>query len=263
MEMNPTADNPGMEPTVPAAPAVPTTEPTVEPSAPVIEPAAPKQPDIAGTKSFSERLNAAKKDWEQEHGQKFRYASELERIAKGLGHSSVEAYLEVQDKVFLERDAEKRGIDPEVLAQMNANERAAQEAKAKASELENRVNQYERREALTKLATEFPVKNPKWAEFFNANRGDIMELANAMTGDGLTVDEHLEAAMMQVFKDKWEPPKPVDEQAIIEKYKASLRKQPPAEGRGGSIPNAPPTTTGNPWKDREKMARKILEGGTQ
>jgi hypothetical protein len=252
----------------PVGNAEPATDTTVEPIAPEPEPAATTKPKSDGTtKAFSDRLNAKQKEWEQAHAQEIAHAKELERIAKRLGHPSVEAYLKVQDRAFLEEEARTRGIDPEVLERMNANEREAQAAKAKATELETRVNQYERREALTKLADEYPAKNPKWADFFNANRGDIMALANAMTGDGLTVDEHMDAAMLQVFKDKWEPPQPVDEEAIkkrgVEEYKAALKKQPPAEGRGGGIPNAPPKTTGDPFKDAYLKSREIMGGAHQ
>jgi hypothetical protein len=250
------------EPNEPVAPAEPSQEPT-EPQNP--EPVAEPEPqEPTQTQAFARRLQEERSKIEAGYEPDKKLASEAKRIATALGYKSAEEMIAAVDKQAIEQEAVSKGIDPEVYAQMTAAQREAAEAKRIAEEAKGLLSVYERKEALAKLADSYGEKYPKWAQFFKDNRAQIMDVANNIEGNGMTPEAHLDFARMYVFNEKYEPPNmEALKQQHIKEYQDSLRNQPPAEGRGGGTSSTPHASTGNVWRDREAMARKMLEGATQ
>jgi hypothetical protein len=264
-----TADNTAPEPTAPETPAEVAPNPTE-----LTEPAAPAQPEsIDTTKAFSQRLNQKQKEWEQAHLQELSAKDQAITAAKQRADEIVERAwghlgIHTQEELDAYEGAQQIGVPVEVYNRMTAAERKATELEQKTNETAARLTQYERRDALTAAAESYAAGSTKFSDFFKANREEILKTAVDMKGDGLTPEEHLNAALMYVLADKYEPPKPVDEKAIgeaaVKAYLESINKiGAPVEARGGGIPNTPPVSTGNAIRDAELMTREMLKRGTQ
>lgn len=280
-----------MEPEITAANAVAGEEAAPETSATSnAEPTEPAEPDkqLTETQVFARRLKEATEKTRQEtlaaaEADKQKAINEANQKAIDAEydrlygkeydiHSKAEYDAEIARQARA-RQAEEKGYPVELAERLNAVEQKAMTAEERAMTAEQRLALYERREELGKASEVYADRKPKMAEFFKSNRAEIMEIANLMKPDGLTAEEHLDGAVMSVFEDHYEPPKPPTESDVPAEVKKVIgdkavaayletvnKNNRPIEGRGGGIPPTPPASTGDKWKDSENIARAKMRG---
>jgi len=248
-----------IEPVAPAEPIPEPTEPTEPKNPEPAEPSEPKEP--TPTQAFARRLQEEKEKIEAGYAPDRTIAEQTRELAKLYG-ISIEELLENSKKTAMERQAAAHDMTYEEYVERENQKRETETTKQKLGELESKVNTYERKDALVRVAETYAATNPKWAQFFNDNRAAIMEVANNISGEKMTPEAHLDFARMYVFNEKYEPPNmEAMKQQHIKEYQDSLRKQPPAEPRGGHIPNSPPKSTGNVFRDAESQLLALLQEG--
>jgi len=231
-----------------------------EPEAPATQKPETRSQTHEENDRFKSMRQKAESEAELKHAPDRTIAEQTRELAKLYG-ISIEELLENSKKTAMERQAAAHDMTYEEYVERENQKRETEATKQKLGELESKVNTYERKDALVRVAETYAATNPKWAQFFNDNRAAIMEVANNIKGDNMTPEAHLDFARMYVFNEKYEPPNmEALKQQHIKEYHETLRNQPPAEQRGGGIPNSPPKTTGNVFKDAEAMLRQMLEG---
>lgn len=160
----------------------------------------------------------------------------------------------VYDAQVLHDQATAKNMSDEDYAAWMDTQRKAEEADRRATETEQRLAKYERREEINKMTAEME-SHPQYGAWFKDHRADVLAFADALDHTQGTAQEQLEMATMLMLAKGYAPPQPVDEAAIeqrgVQKYIESLKKQnAPVEPRGGGIPTSPPApSTGNAVKD--------------
>jgi hypothetical protein len=178
-----------------------------------------------------------------------RYAGQVEaknetELKSMYGHMGINTWEDV-DRYY---EAQEKGIDPEVYKRVVESEQTAKQA------LE-RLAQYENKEKLVKQAEEM-AKDPRWGNFFNANKDSIIETANKYNVD-------LTTARLLVLEEKFEQPdlEKIKADAVKEHIEAIKKGNLPVEhsGGGGTIVTTSPKT----FADARKGALAIIRASKQ
>lgn len=176
-----------------------------------------QQEDVTQTQAFAHRLKEATTQAEA----KARDAL----IAQIYGEQGITTYAEYEAALAAqeaEQKAAENNVPVEFYTRMTESERKAQEALDK-------LSQYERKELMTKQVESLST-DEKWGSFFNANKTEILEVAERLNTD-------LDTAKLLVLDSKGIPT--LDTEAIkqqaIQEYLDKVKKgYKPVEGSGAA-----------------------------